>query len=84
MDKHKVSTGKRVFDVAFSSIILLITSPIMLLTALAIAIESRGPIIYISRRVGWGYDIFNFYKFRSMYKDADTKLRDLEVKNAYV
>ena len=83
MDKHKVSTGKRVFDVVFSSIILLVTSPIMLLTALAIAIESRGPVIYVSRRVGWGYDIFNFYKFRSMYKNADTKLRDLEDKNAY-
>ena len=83
MDKHKVSTGKRVFDVVFSSIILLVTSPIMLLTALAIAVESRGAVIYVSRRVGWGYDIFNFYKFRSMYKNADTKLRDLEDKNAY-
>ncbi len=83
MDKHKVSTSKRIFDVAFSSIILLVTFPIMLLTAIAIAIESRGPIIYISRRVGWGYDIFSFYKFRSMYQNADTKLHDLENKNAY-
>jgi len=83
MDKHKVSTGKRIFDVVFSGIILLVASPIMLLTALAIAMESRGPVIYVSRRVGWGYDIFNFYKFRSMYRDADTKLNDLENKNAY-
>ena len=55
----------------------------MLLAAIAIKIESKGPVIYVSKRVGWGYDIFDFFKFRTMYRDADKRLNELTGQNAY-
>lgn len=62
---------KRSFDIAASMILLCVTLPIMLLAALAIAIESPGPIIYRQERVGRGGRTFNVMKFRSMYSDAE-------------
>ncbi len=67
--------------VAFSAIVIL--SPLMLLIALAIKLDSRGPVFYISRRAGWGYRIFRFYKFRTMVIDADTKLKEVSHLNQY-
>jgi lipopolysaccharide/colanic/teichoic acid biosynthesis glycosyltransferase len=46
-------------------------------------LESRGPIFYYSLRVGTGYRIFKFYKIRSMYVDADKRLKDLKHLNQY-
>lgn len=65
--------GKRIFDVIGALLILLFAWPLMLLTALAIFIESgfRGPIFYSQRRVGLGGHEFNVYKFRSMTVDAE-------------
>jgi len=84
MKNNRISSGKRIFDIVFSGIILVLMLPVLLLTAIAIKLESRGPVIYVSDRVGWGYDIFRFYKFRSMYKDADKMLNELkDKKNAY-
>ncbi len=74
---------KRAFDVIFASLILLAISPILLLTAFLIKLESPGTAIYRSRRVGTGYRVFDFLKFRSMYKDADQRLNDLEHLNQY-
>lgn len=74
---------KRIFDICFASIMLLTLSPLLILIAIAIKIESRGPIIYCSRRAGKGYKIFNFYKFRSMYQDADKRLSELQHLNQY-
>jgi lipopolysaccharide/colanic/teichoic acid biosynthesis glycosyltransferase len=51
------------------SIVLLF--PVFLIIALAIRIESRGNILYVSKRAGMGYRIFNFYKFRTMSPDAE-------------
>jgi sugar transferase (PEP-CTERM system associated) len=64
---------KRVFDVAVSSIILLLALPVMLVTALAILIESggRGSIIYRQQRVGANGKTFSIYKFRSMQENAE-------------
>ncbi len=62
---------KRVFDLISSSILLLIALPVMLLTALAIKLESRGPIIYSQERVGLGGQSFMCLKFRSMRTDAE-------------
>lgn len=80
---YKISLLKRAFDIVFSSLMLLVLSPILLLTALLVRLESRGPIIYKSRRVGTGFKIFNFYKFRSMFVDADKKLAELAAQNEY-
>lgn len=75
--------SKRIFDILFAGIILLLVSPLFLLIALAIRIESRGPIFYISKRAGRGYKIFNFYKFRTMCLDADKKIAEMSHLNQY-
>lgn len=75
---------KRVFDVIFASVTLIILSPVFLIIAIAIRWESKGNIIYKSKRVGTNYNIFDFLKFRSMYVDADKKLKDLADQNQYL
>lgn len=62
---------KRAFDLVMSSLLLVIASPIMALTALAIRLDSRGPIIYRQERVGLGGRPFMCLKFRSMTVDAE-------------
>lgn len=62
---------KRAFDVCVSIAIFLITAPIMLLTAIAIRLESKGPVIYKQDRVGLFEKEFTVYKFRSMRTDAE-------------
>lgn len=79
----KMPFAKRLFDIFFSGLALLMLSPLFLIVAIAIKIESRGPIFYSSKRVGTGYSIINFWKFRSMYSDADTRLKDLKHLNQY-
>ena len=80
---YKLPLEKRLFDVFFSSIALLCLSPIFLLVAIALKLESKGPIFYYSLRVGTGYKIFKFFKFRSMYVNADERLKDLKHLNQY-
>lgn len=74
---------KRVFDIVFSSLAILALSPVFIITAIAIRIESKGPIIFKSKRVGSNYNVFGFLKFRSMYVDAEQRLKDLKSKNQY-
>jgi lipopolysaccharide/colanic/teichoic acid biosynthesis glycosyltransferase len=74
---------KRAFDIAFASIAILALLPIFLIIALAIRIESKGPIFYIAKRAGKGYKIFKFYKFRTMVVDADKRVSELSHLNQY-
>jgi lipopolysaccharide/colanic/teichoic acid biosynthesis glycosyltransferase len=74
---------KRGFDILISSILLVIFSPVMLLIALAIKLESAGPVLYIAKRAGRGYNIFNFYKFRTMIIGADSKINEYSHLNQY-
>ncbi|MEG2151554.1 MAG: sugar transferase, partial [Bacteroidaceae bacterium] len=74
---------KRIFDIIFSSIALIFLSPILLLVAALIRIESKGPIIYKSKRVGTNYHVFDFLKFRSMYTGSDKRLKELKTLNQY-
>jgi lipopolysaccharide/colanic/teichoic acid biosynthesis glycosyltransferase len=85
MLRFKIPLWKRVFDVFFALIVLILTSPIFILTAIAIRLESKGPIIFKSKRVGANYTIFNFLKFRSMYQDAEARLKEVakEAGNQY-
>ena len=62
---------KRLFDIAISMIGLIITSPILLITAMAIKLESPGPIIFKQERLGLNGKVFKIYKFRSMCVDAE-------------
>lgn len=57
---------KRIFDIICSLIFIIITSPIMLLAAIAIKLDSRGPVFYLNERVGENGKIFNTLKFRTM------------------
>lgn len=79
----KLPLWKRCFDIVFAFCALLFLSPLLLLTALAIRIESKGAVIYKSKRVGSNYLIFDFLKFRSMYTGADKHLKDLNNLNQY-
>ena len=64
---------KRLIDVFVSLIILLITIPIMIISAIIIKFETPGEIIYKQKRVGKDFKEFTVYKFRSMGKDAEAK-----------
>ncbi len=81
---YRMYMFKRSFDIVFSAFALLMLSPILILVAIAIKLESKGPIFYISKRAGSDYQIFDFYKFRSMSQDADTQLEKLKAtRNQY-
>jgi lipopolysaccharide/colanic/teichoic acid biosynthesis glycosyltransferase len=81
--KVKIPLIKRLFDIAFASMALLLLSPLFLLVALAIRMESKGPVFYAAKRVGAGYTVFPFFKFRSMFIGADAKLKELKHLNQY-
>lgn len=72
---------KRVLDISVASIAIVLTSPIMLVTAILIKLESPGPVIFKQVRVGKDGEHFYCYKFRSMYVDAEQRLRELQAKN---
>jgi lipopolysaccharide/colanic/teichoic acid biosynthesis glycosyltransferase len=78
-----IPASKRAFDILVAGVALIMLSPIMLLIALLVKLDSRGPVFYISRRVGTGYNVFNFYKFRSMRQGADKELKNLMHLNQY-
>jgi len=80
---YKTPAGKRAFDLFFSGLALLFLSPVFLLVYISIKLESKGPAFYYSYRVGTGYRVFKFYKFRSMYVNADRRLKDLKHLNQY-
>jgi sugar transferase (PEP-CTERM system associated) len=65
------SIAKRLFDLALASLFLLVLWPFMLLTALAVRLDSPGPILYHQLRVGLNGKTFRIYKFRSMRQDAE-------------
>lgn len=75
---------KRLFDIAFSGTVLIVLLPLFVLIALAIRLESKGKVYYVAPRVGTGYRIFGFIKFRSMYRNADQKVDNLMKDNQYV
>ncbi|HEX9015428.1 MAG TPA: sugar transferase [Chloroflexota bacterium] len=69
---------KRIFDLVLSSLLVLLLSPIMLLIALAITVDSRGPAFYKASRVGENGRLFRMFKFRTMIQGADRLVSDLE------
>lgn len=80
---YKNPLWKRTFDIISSLAAILILSPFLIVIAILIRVESRGRIIYKSKRVGSNYEIFNFLKFRSMYRDADKRLKEFMSLNQY-
>lgn len=80
---YKMPIQKRVFDIIVSLLMILLLLPVFLLLPLLIRLESKGPILYRSKRAGTGYKIFDFYKFRSMNCNADQQLKELSKSNQY-
>jgi len=75
---------KRVFDIIVASTALILISPLLLLVIIAIRLESKGKVYYISKRMGRGMKVFDFYKLRSMRVGADAELNKLaKDKNQY-
>src|SRR5438876_2283056 len=74
-------TVKRAFDIVVSGLLIAVASPIWALIALAVKLDSPGPIFYRDRRVGLGELEFGMFKFRSMYVDAGARQAGLEGAN---
>ena len=74
--------GRRTQDIILSSVALVVLSPVMLATAIAIVVDdpSAGPV-FSQERIGRNGKPFKFYKFRSMYVDAEQRKKDLEKQN---
>jgi lipopolysaccharide/colanic/teichoic acid biosynthesis glycosyltransferase len=72
---------KRVVDVGTTLLAMALLSPVFLLVALAVWVTSRGPVFYVSDRVGRHGDGFKVLKFRSMYVDAEYRKAELEELN---
>lgn len=81
--RYKIPFNKRLFDVTVATTLLILLSPLFLLIALAIRLESRGKVFYFQQRVGMNYQIFPFFKFRSMYTDADKRVTELKGQSQY-
>jgi Undecaprenyl-phosphate glucose phosphotransferase len=76
------SVAKRAFDIAFSLLGILVFSPVMLATAIAIKLDSKGPVLFRQKRHGFNNEVIEVYKFRSMYTDqCDPAARNVVVKD---
>jgi exopolysaccharide biosynthesis polyprenyl glycosylphosphotransferase len=79
-DGHRLVI-KRVIDIFFSVLALVVLAPVMALVALAVKLTSPGPVIYPQSRYGYNKRPFRMYKFRSMYADAESLQQALEERN---
>jgi len=64
---------KRLFSLVLGTLAVVVTSPIMVLAAIAIRLDSPGPVIFRQKRVGENGRLFDIYKFRSMYEGSDKR-----------
>lgn len=82
-EDHGADTLKRAFDIAFSFLVLLALSPLLLLVMFLIKVEDGGPVLFPQTRVGEFGREFKMYKFRSMCMDAEQRLQDLLALNEH-
>ncbi|ODT06965.1 MAG: undecaprenyl-phosphate glucose phosphotransferase [Mesorhizobium sp. SCN 65-20] len=76
------SVAKRAFDIIFSLFGIIVFSPVMLATAIAIKLDSKGPVLFKQKRHGFNNEIIEVFKFRSMYADqSDPTARKSVTKN---
>ena len=68
---------KRTLDIVFSSLVLVVLAPLLLAIAMAIKLDSPGPVLYSSERIGKKGRVFKCKKFRTMVRDAETKRADI-------
>ncbi|HVZ84271.1 MAG TPA: sugar transferase [Terracidiphilus sp.] len=72
---------KRVLDITFSTVILAVLAPILLCIAVAIKLDSRGPVFYRANRIGKKGRVFQCLKFRTMVRDAEKRLAEMQHMN---
>ena len=72
---------KRLIDIVGASLGLALLSPLLLITALLIRLDSRGPVLYVAKRAGRKGRLFRCYKFRTMVTDADQRKHSLQARN---
>ena len=65
--------AKRILDVSSSAIGLILLSPLLLVAAIAVKLDSKGPVLFIQQRVGRSFRNFGIFKFRTMVTDADKR-----------
>lgn len=76
------SVAKRAFDIIFSLIGIIVFSPVMLATAIAIKLDSKGPVLFKQKRHGFNNEVIEVFKFRSMYVDqCDPTAKQAVTKN---
>ena len=80
-NQNRYEKIKRFFDICLSAAALVVLSPLLLVIAILIYLEDKGPVIYSQTRIGKDGRAFKLYKFRSMCVDADEKLKDLQKLN---
>jgi exopolysaccharide biosynthesis polyprenyl glycosylphosphotransferase len=73
--------AKRAFDLVTASTAVILTAPLMALTAVLIKLDTRGPVLFRQRRIGKDGELFTIYKFRTMTVDAELRLAELEAEN---
>lgn len=76
-DKHQELIFKRIIDIIVSAIGLVMMAPIFLVVAIVIKYTSEGPVLFAQERCSLNGRRFKLYKFRTMVKDAEGKLKDL-------
>ncbi len=69
---------KRMIDLLVSAILLIALIPLFILVAIAIKLDSPGPVFFVQTRVGYHRRLFRLYKFRTMVADAEARLKELE------
>lgn len=74
--------AKRFFEFVLTLVLSILFFPLFLVIALAIKLDSRGPITFAQERIGRGGRMFRLLKFRSMYQDADERLQDILAQNS--
>ena len=80
---NRTPVWKRAIDIATTGTALILLLPLFILVAILIKIDSKGPVFYLSKRVGSGYKIFDLYKFRTMRTDADQLIRKMAALSMY-
>jgi lipopolysaccharide/colanic/teichoic acid biosynthesis glycosyltransferase len=81
--KVKIPFWKRFIDIVSTGSALFLLSPILAIISVLIKLDSKGPVVYKSRRVGAGYRVFEIYKFRTMRTNADQMIKNMGSLNMY-
>lgn len=76
--EHQQLLAKRLLDVSLTVLAIPFLLPIFAIVAVAIKLDSRGPVFFVQERVGLRKHKFRMYKFRSMYLDAEERLKEIE------